>query len=129
MTLGMLSGSMSPNAPSPFQSLAGGTAATPFSGMDFSIPTAPSGLTGMTPDFSGADPFAAAAVPQSPLAMFSGAGGAVPDFTANFDWVSSAPWPMSEYSFNAGPLTDDSFRTPSLVEWKDRTADLNPGRL
>jgi len=86
MTLGMLSGGMSPNSAALFNSVQspGGTVYPP---IDPSFGSGAMGSSGMTPDFSGdllGVPGAA-----SPLSMFNTMGGGNLDFPTDFDWVST----------------------------------------
>jgi hypothetical protein len=87
MTLGMLSGSMSPNTASAFNSLSG-SGSTPFSSLEFGL-GAGSGLVGMGPEFQGADAFAANNA-GSPFSMFGNLGTGA-DLSGAIDWVNSPP--------------------------------------
>ncbi|KAF6808140.1 fungal specific transcription factor domain-containing protein [Colletotrichum sojae] len=80
MTLGMLSGGMTPNTAAAIESSM--QPQSSFGGMDFGVPLPMSG-TGMTPNFSGGD-FNMTGV-ASPLSMFSNLENSA-DFPANFDW-------------------------------------------
>ena len=89
MTLGMLSGGMSPNTAAAFNAVQspGGTT-YPAADLGFSMPGTNS--SGLTPDY------AAEALgmenPGSPFAMFNNLGGDNMEFTStNFDWVSCYP--------------------------------------
>lgn len=85
MTLGMLSGGMSPNTAAVFNSVQspGGTA-YPAADLGFSLP--PTTGTGLSPDYS-ADVLGMESA-ASPFAMFNNLGDNMDLTTTNFDWVS-----------------------------------------
>jgi hypothetical protein len=97
VTLGMLSGGMSPNTAAAFNSFQspGGTSYPMDLGSILSPPVTTAGPPTGAPDFSGA--MYGLPNPGSPFSnLFGGADSSAMDFTAtNFDWVSSAFLPFS----------------------------------
>ncbi|KAJ0355094.1 hypothetical protein KNSL1_000813 [Colletotrichum chrysophilum] len=100
MTLGMLSGGMTPNTAAAIESTM--QAQNTFGGMDFGVALPLTG-TGMTPSYSGGGDFGMNGV-GSPLSMFTNleAGG---DFPANFDWNA-----FESFTQNANWGTDAGFQ-------------------
>ncbi|KAF4918415.1 Fusarisetin A cluster transcription factor fsa6 [Colletotrichum viniferum] len=100
MTLGMLSGGMTPNTAAAIESTM--QAQNTFGGMDFGVALPMTG-TGMTPSYSGGGDFGMNGV-GSPLSMFTNleAGG---DFPANFDWNA-----FESFTQNANWGTDAGFQ-------------------
>lgn len=89
VTLGMLSGGMTPNTAAAFNAVQspGGTVYPPLD-MDLGM-SAPGVGSGMTPDFSGEGLGGAGAA--SPFSMFNNMSGNNADFGGNFDWVIIPP--------------------------------------
>jgi hypothetical protein len=90
MTLGMLSGGLSPNSAAIFNSM--GQSPSRFGNMDLSMVES-SGSTGLTPNFpmDNTNPFTGMNAAASPFSMF-GTAGSVPgmmEMPANLDWVST----------------------------------------
>lgn len=90
MTLGMLSGGLSPNSAAMFSSLAQSPGGTRYGNMDMSMGDS-SASTGLTPNFQmdQANPFASLNSMSSPFSVFgnTGSGVGVMDVPANLDWV------------------------------------------
>ncbi|KAM7214679.1 Fungal specific transcription factor domain containing protein [Rhypophila decipiens] len=102
VTLGMLSGGMTPNTAAPFNAVQspGGTS-YPSLGMDIGM-SGPGVGSGMTPDFSGEALGGTGAA--SPFSMFNSMSGNNVDF-GNFDWDS-----FENYTQTANWGTDQSFQ-------------------
>lgn len=92
MTLGMLSGGLSPNSAALFSSMAQSPGGTRFPNMDTNM-AEPGGSTGLTPSnfpMDNSNPFASMNSVASPFSVFNNAanGTGMMDVPANLDWVS-----------------------------------------
>jgi hypothetical protein len=90
MTLGMLSGGLSPNSAAIFNSLGQSPRGTTYGNYDMSMDS--SNSTGLTPNFPTdmANPFPSMNSVASPFSVFgnAGTGAGMMDMPANLDWVS-----------------------------------------
>ena len=90
MTLGMLSGGLSPNSAAMFNSMAQSPGGTRYGNMDMSMGDS-SASTGLTPNFQmdQANPFASLNSMSSPFSVFgnTSSGVGIMDVPANLDWV------------------------------------------
>ena len=96
MTLGMLSGGLSPNTAAIFNNMAQSPGGTRYGSIDMNMGDA-STSTGLTPNFSmdTANPFGNLNSVASPFSVFgnAGSGTGMMDVPANLDWVSvETPW-------------------------------------
>jgi hypothetical protein len=97
MTLGMLSGGLSPNSAAMFNSMAPSPGGRGFGSIDVGM--SDSSGTGMTPNFSmdSTNPFANMNSVANPFSVFgnAGSGMGMMDVPANLDWVSiAASWSL-----------------------------------
>jgi hypothetical protein len=94
MTLGMLSGGLSPNSAAIFNSMAQSPGGTRYANIDMSMGDS-SASTGLTPNFSmdNSNPFGNLNSVASPFSVFgnAGSGTAMMDVPANLDWVRTSP--------------------------------------
>ncbi|KAK0618606.1 fungal-specific transcription factor domain-containing protein [Bombardia bombarda] len=102
VTLGMLSGGMTPNSAGSFNTVQspGGTT---YPALDIGLGSSGSG-SGMTPDFL-SDGGLGGNAAASPLSMFNNMASSNMDFTTNFDWDS-----FESYTQTANWGTDQSFQ-------------------
>jgi len=94
MTLGMLSGGLSPNSAAMFNSMAQSPGGTRYGNMDLSMGDS-SASTGLTPNFpmDNSNPFGTLNSVASPFSVFgnAGTGTGMLDVPANLDWVRIEP--------------------------------------
>lgn len=91
MTLGMLSGGLTPNSAAMFNAMAQSPGGTRYTGMDMGM-NDPVGGTGLTPNFpmdTSGNPFVGVNGAPSPFSMFGNTGGGmgIGEVPANLDWV------------------------------------------
>jgi hypothetical protein len=108
MTLGMLSGGMTPNAGGGFPAVQS-PGGTNYPAMDLGLVPPVGERSGLTPDFSGSGgDMLGMANPGSPLSMFDSLGNNM-DLSTNFDWVSITDYlslhTICDYSRKDGWLT------------------------
>lgn len=102
MTLGMLSGGLSPNSAAMFNNLSQSPGGTRYSNLDMNMGEA-SGSTGLTPNYnmdSTMNPWANLNSVASPFSVFNNvdSGPAMMDMPANLNWVSSIDLQIAEES-------------------------------
>lgn len=101
MTLGMLSGGLTPDTAAAFGGAMQSPGGSTYPGMDLSVPPVGEG-TGMTPDFSGD-------LGLNPGSPFSSMFGNGMDIGQNFDWVSSGPHHRGGWGYSQKTLTQTNF--------------------
>lgn len=127
MTLGMLSGGLSPNTAAIFNSVSESPGGTRYSHVDMNMGNSSSSGTGMTPNFpmDMSNPFGINSV-ASPFSVFGNAqsGAGMMDVPANLDWVCYKSPPQinacRQIRYLKDDFTDDLTGSLGFVypEWK-----------